>query len=52
MMKVETKKIVFNAVENPPDARKDTIKRAKNICFPTSMPLLLFGSISIVPILI
>ena len=52
MMKAETKKKVFNVVENPPDARKGTIKRVKNVHFPTSMPLLLFGSVSIVPILI
>ena len=49
MMKVETKKTVFNVMENPPDARKGTIKRAENVRFPTSMPLLLFGSVSNFP---
>ena len=32
-------------MENLPDARKGTIKRVKNVRFPTSMPLLLFGSV-------
>ena len=50
MMKVETKKKVFNVVENPPDARKGTIKCVKNVRFPTSKPLLLFGPVSMVPI--
>ena len=34
MMKVETKKKVFNVVENPPDARKGTIKRITKCTFP------------------
>ena len=45
MMKAEAKKKVFNVVENPPDARKGTIEHVKNVRFPTSMPLLLFGSV-------
>ena len=33
MMKAETKKKIINAVENPPDARKGTIKRVKKCTF-------------------
>jgi len=52
IMKVETKRKIVNAMENPPDARKGTIQHVKSVLFLTPMPLLLFGFVSIVPILI